>query len=208
MKKCFIFGALNVEKLITKPSQQDLIIAADKGYLNTEKFGITPDLIVGDFDSLGYEPDFPNKIVLPVKKDLTDTAVAINYALDNGYRDIVVYGAAEGKTDHTFANITLCAQVSKKAARIVFFGENTHFTAVTNGSVCFKNGNGRVSVFAIGGSADGVTLDGFEYELKYATLDSFTPLGVSNSFKGESCVVTVENGTLVIMWESDIEPQR
>ncbi len=207
MKRCFIFGALNVEKILAKPAEQDLVIAADKGYLNIEKFGITPDLVVGDFDSLGYVPDFQNKIVLPVKKDLTDTAVALNYALDKGYRDIVVYGAAEGKTDHAFANITLCAALSIKGINTVFYGQNTHFTAVTNGSVCFKNARGRVSVFAMGGSAAGVTLKGFAYELDNATLDSFVPLGVSNSFKGDTSAVTVENGTLVIMWENDVEPQ-
>ncbi len=207
MKKCFIFGALPTERLVVKPTTDDFIIAADKGFLSLEKLNLTPDLIIGDFDSLGYEPDFPKKIVLPVKKDLTDTAVAINYALDNGYRNIVVYGAAEGKTDHTLANIALCANASRCGAQIVSFGENTHFTAVTDGSLKFNSATGRVSVFAFGGKAEGVTLSGFEYELNDYNLDEFTPLGVSNRFNGNVSTVAVKNGTLIVTWEDSEKPQ-
>ncbi len=206
MKKCFIFGALPTENLVVKPTADDFIIAADKGFLSLEKLNLTPDLVIGDFDSLGYEPDFPQKIVLPTKKDLTDTAVAINYALDNGYNEIIVYGAAEGKTDHTLANIALCAKVSRTAARMVFFGKTTHFTAVSDGSIRFSNTTGRVSVFAFGGRAEGVTLSGFEYELNDYNLDEFIPLGVSNCFKGDTSTVTVKRGTLIVMWEDSIKP--
>ena len=207
MKKCFIFGALPTQRLLITPGKNDLIIAADKGVLSIQQLNLKPDLIVGDFDSLGYEPDFDNKIVLPIKKDLTDTAVAINYALDNGYTEIFVYGAAEGKTDHFLANAALCADVSRKGVKIVFFGENTHFTAVTDGTICFKKATGRVSVFAFGGMALGVTLRGFEYELNDYELDEYVPLGVSNCFKGEDSTITVKNGTLIIMWEGDEKPQ-
>ena len=207
MKKCFIFGALPTERLVVKPTPDDFIIAADKGLLSVQRLNLTPDLIIGDFDSLGYEPDFPQKIVLPIKKDLTDTAVAINYALDNGYRDIVVYGAAEGKTDHTLANIALCANAGRCGAKIVFFGETTHFTSVTNGFLQFNNATGRASVFAFGGKAEGVTLSGFEYELNDYNLDELTPLGVSNSFNGNVATAIVKNGTLIVMWEDSKKPQ-
>ena len=206
MKKCFIFGALAVENLIVKPTENDFIIAADKGFAVLKKLNITPDLTVGDFDSLGFVPEVKDKIVLPVRKDDTDISVALKLALDRGYSDIFVYGAADGKLDHTFANITLAAEMSRKGVNCVFLGDNTNFTAVTNGKLCFDGADGRVSVFAFGGKAAGVTLKGFEYNLNNDTMDSFVPLGVSNAFKNDKTEISVKNGTLIIMWEDKTLP--
>lgn len=207
MKKCFIFGALWVEDLIVKPTKDDFIIAADNGFAVLEKLNIKPDLVVGDFDSLGFLPDVANKIVLPIRKDNTDIAAALEIALDKGFSDIFVYGAAGGKLDHTFANIALVADMSRRGVNCVFLGENTNFTAVTNGKQCFKGATGRVSVFCFGDVASGVTLKGFEYNLDGAKLEPFVPLGVSNSFNGDTAEISVDNGTLIIMWEDKILPQ-
>lgn len=207
MKKCFIFGALPIRELLFLPQKEDFVIAADKGYITAKEFNIKPDLVVGDFDSLGYEPEVQQKIVLPIVKDDTDLCVALRYALDKGFRDIYVFGAADGKTDHTFANITLSANVSQMGARCIFFGNNTHFTAVTNGSMEFIGAKGRVSVFSFGKDALGVTLTGFEYNLENASLKSFVPLGVSNGFKKERCKISVNDGTLIVMWEDKALPQ-
>lgn len=207
MKRCFIFGALSVKELFVKPTNDDFIIAADNGFAITQKLNITPDLVVGDFDSLGFMPETDNVVVLPIKKDDTDIAVALRLALDKGYSDIFVYGAADGKTDHTFANISLAAGLSRRGVHCVFLGDNTNFTAVTNGKLRFTGATGRVSVFCFGDTASGVTLKGFEYNLDNAVLEPFIPLGVSNSFNGNESEISVENGTLVVMWEDKTLPQ-
>ncbi|MBQ2746763.1 MAG: thiamine diphosphokinase [Clostridia bacterium] len=208
MKKCFIFGALYPKEMFVKPTNEDFIIAADNGFAVLQKLNITPNLVVGDFDSLGYEPEVDKKIVLPVKKDDTDLSIALKTALDKGYSDIFVYGAAGGKLDHTFANITLAAETSRKGVNCVFLGDNTNFTALTNGKLCFNGAGGRVSVFAFGGNAVGVTLKGVEYELDNATLEAFVPLGVSNAFCGTDAEISVKSGTLIVMWEDKTLPRR
>lgn len=207
MKRCFIFGALSVKDLFVKPTNDDFIIAADNGFAITQKLNITPDLVVGDFDSLGFMPETDNVVVLPIKKDDTDIAVALRLALDKGYSDIFVYGAADGILDHTFANIALAAGLSRRGVSPVFFGNTTNFTAVTNGKLRFNGATGRVSVFCFGDTASGVTLKGFEYNLDNAALEPFIPLGVSNSFNGNESEISVENGTLVVMWEDKTLPQ-
>ena len=207
MKRCFIFGALPIKELFLLPQKDDFVIAADRGFITAKQFNIKPDLVVGDFDSLGYEPDVEEKIVLPTVKDDTDLCVALRYALDKGFDDIYVFGAADGKTDHTFANIALAANVSQKGAKCIFFGNNTHFTAITNTSVEFIRAKGRVSVYSFGKDAFGVTLTGFEYNLENVRLESFVPLGVSNSFKKERCQISVDDGTLIVMWEDKTLPQ-
>ena len=58
--RCFIIGAGDFFGFVQRPSAGDYVIAADAGYKYCLREGVTPDLVVGDFDSLGSAPDFPN----------------------------------------------------------------------------------------------------------------------------------------------------
>ena len=80
MNRCFIFGALSVSALSEKPTENDLVIAADKGVITAEKFNIIPSFVIGDFDSLGFVPSGDNVIKLNVRKDDTDIGYAVNFA--------------------------------------------------------------------------------------------------------------------------------
>ena len=79
MKKvCYIIGAGDVpEKTDIKATDEDLVICADGGFRHNRLLGRMCDLVVGDFDSLGENPDFENKVVLPCEKDFTDMKVAV-----------------------------------------------------------------------------------------------------------------------------------
>lgn len=203
MKRFFIFGALPAGDMTERPCGDDFVIAADGGLEHLLKEGIRPDLIIGDFDSLGRIPQGENVIALPVMKDDTDTGRAAEYALGHGADIIYIYGCIGGLHDHTVANIQLCAGISRKKVPVYFFGDGYTVTAVTDGEICIPaRENGRLSVFAFGAEAHGVSIHGAQYELDGAELSPFYPLGVSNSFTGREVVATVENGTLVIMYET------
>ena len=179
------------------PVPGDLVIAADKGVLTAEKLGAAPDIIIGDFDSLGFVPD-GNVIKLPVKKDKTDVGYAVDYAFNKGYKTFYVYGASGGLLDHTVANLQICADISKKGGRMYLFSDRQRAFCITNEAVTL-DGKGRISVFAAGGKARGVTLDGLLYPLTDAELDPAFPLGVSNSFTGGQANISVKDGTLLII---------
>jgi thiamine pyrophosphokinase len=75
-------------------------------------------------------------------------------------------------------------------------------TVVKNGSISFSAGcEGTVSVFCLGADAQGVTLKGLYYPLEKGKLTSGFPLGVSNHFTGKPASITVENGSLLIIWD-------
>ena len=63
--KAFIYtaGNIQVENITETPKEGDLILAADAGWINARKCGVTPQILLGDFDSLG-EPDVPNGVEL------------------------------------------------------------------------------------------------------------------------------------------------
>nr|MCR5430347.1 thiamine diphosphokinase [Eubacterium sp.] len=116
--RCVIVGSMNVDSRIQDYLEDGFVIAADGGLLNLEKSNITPDLILGDFDSLGFEPEGENVIKYPVKKNDTDMMLAVKKAIDLGYKEIVIFGGCGGRLDHTLANINTMVYALEKGANI------------------------------------------------------------------------------------------
>ncbi len=203
MSVCYIIAAGDCNSIVIDKKIGDLIIAADKGLEHCRKFSVLPDIVVGDFDSLGFVPDHENVISLPVEKDDTDTSFAIKYAMDKGYRKFVIFGGLGGRrSDHTFANIAMLSFISKNGGNGVLAGDGFCITSVTDGSISFDESlQGDISVFSFDEKADGVTESGLKYELYNATLYNSAPLGVSNSFTGQKSCVEVNKGTLIIYFK-------
>ena len=94
---CYVVGAMSLSlSLRPSPAPGDYVIAADRGYDSLMAYGVTPDLVVGDFDSLGYTPQHPNVTQLPAEKDDTDMVFALRRGLELGYRRFVLLGGLGG----------------------------------------------------------------------------------------------------------------
>jgi len=203
MPRCFIFGALPVRELIEKPQEDDLIIAADKGYERAIGLGLTPDIVVGDFDSLGGTPEVDNLVRLNVRKDDTDVGHAVELGFERGYSDFVVYGAVGGLLDHTLANIAIAHDIAARGGRPLFIGEEYSFTVIHNGALKLPlRDSGRISVFALGGTAHGVTIHGLSYEADGIDIPCTSHIGVSNAFIGKKSEVSVEDGDLLVVYQN------
>ena len=201
MNTCFIFGALPCE-IKEKPVGDDYVIAADKGFLCCKANGITPDLVIGDFDSLGSIPDGENTEVHPKRKDDTDSMLALKAGMEKGYKRFIFYGCIGGLTDHTIANIQLTVFAAKNGAAAYMYDENRCITSLYNSSIVFiEDCKGRISVFALDGTAYDVTESGLSYEIENATIHGDFPLGVSNEFTGKQAQITVKNGTLTLIFD-------
>ena len=199
---CYVVGAMPLSwSLCPHPGAQDFLIAADKGYEALEAYGVPPNLVVGDFDSLGRRPNHPNVVQLPVAKDDTDMIYALREGLDRGYRRFVLLGGVGGRLEHTLANLQALAWLTTQGARGVLAGEGTVATALRNETMVFPSSlSGFWSAFCLSGQAEGVTLRNLKFELTDHTLGADFPLGVSNEFTGEAAEVSVARGTLLAMW--------
>ncbi|MEL4105608.1 thiamine diphosphokinase [Oscillospiraceae bacterium WX1] len=201
---CYIVGAGAVPELTLEAGERDFVIAADAGYRHLSVLSAVADLVVGDFDSLGFRPNHPNVIQHPPEKDETDMMLAITEGLRRSYKKFVLLGGLGGRLDHTMANIQALNYLAAKNARGYLLGDGTAATVIRNGSLSFDSGReGSVSVFSIGESAMGVTLRGLKYELKNATLKDTFPLGASNAFTGAPGEVSVISGSLLVIWEEN-----
>ncbi len=206
MKICQIVGAGDFSKEYFEKYENSFIIAADKGFKSLSDCGILPDLLVGDFDSLGYVPNFSNIIKLPAEKDETDTAFAVKMGLEKRCELFLLYGMLGSRLDHSLSNLQLLSFLSKKGKRAFIVDENVTVAAITDDEVHFhEKSKGIISVFALGETAEGVTIKGLKYPLCNAVIKHDCPIGVSNEFIGEKSSISVSNGTLTVLWHGPLD---
>ena len=201
MGTCVIFCAAEFDKLAMPLASDDYVLAADGGLAHVQKLGLTPNGIIGDFDSLGFVPTGAE--VFPVEKDDTDAMLAARKGLELGFRDFLFYGSLDGpRLDHTIANFQTLQFLADHDARGYLVGRDYIITVVKNETIRFEAGaEGILSVFCLGPDAHGVTLEGLYYPLKNGTLTSGFPLGVSNHFTEQAASITVTDGSLLVMWD-------
>ena len=198
---CYIVGAGDCAVLDFEKQNNDFVIAADGGYKHLEKNGIKPDVVIGDFDSLGFSPEGDNVIKLNPIKDITDMKAAVDYGADMGYKEFCIYGACGGRIDHTLANFQLAALVAKEGCGVKIIDGNAVITAVCNGEIEFDSDmSGYISVFSHTDISNGVTIEGLKYELNNSVLTNTASLGVSNEFIGKKSRISVENGVLMVVY--------
>lgn len=201
---CYIFGAGPIAaplKFNPCPTR-DFVIAADAGYNFLFQQCIKPDLLVGDLDSLGFTPEDIELVQFPTVKDDTDMMLAIKEAKKRGFNKFIIYGGIGGRPEFTLANLQILYNIVNSGNICYFVGSSSLITAVKNGTLKFdENFKGRVSVFAAGESAQGVTLSGLKYSLSNAVIKSDFPIGVSNEFINTKGSISVSDGTLFVIYD-------
>ena len=210
MGRCIIVGAGELKSRTIEVRKEDFVIAADAGFSHCRRMGLSPDLIVGDFDSLPKEEqarlerirkEEPQRLLtLPSEKDDTDMLAAIREGLAKGCREFFLYGGLGGRLGHTIANIQCLNYLKERGAsgRLIE-AEETVFL-IRNETVCFSSRQrGFLSLFSLGERAEGVTIRHMKYELDRAEVTNDFPVGVSNEFIGEPASITVEKGTLLVI---------
>lgn len=203
VKNCVIFCAGGFRSLWEPVQDGALVIAADGGLAHAKALGIRPDVILGDFDSLGYVPE--NARVFPVEKDDTDSMLAVRMGLEKGCDRFVIYGGLDGaRVDHTVANFQTLQFLADRGIRGYLVGVTQIATVIKNSTLEFPpDSRGYVSVFCSGAEAAGVTIQGLQYEMTGGRLTPGFPLGVSNRFVGQPAVISVEKGSLLVIWQRD-----
>ena len=206
---CYIVGAAPTEAL-PAPREGDFLIAADRGYEALRAAGIAPDLIMGDFDSLGFTPEGENVLPHSPIKDDTDLLLAIRWAMERGWRRFVIYGALGGRRlDQTVASFQTLRFLADHGAKGRLVGDGWNVALLQNAALRFPStASGWLSLFVSGEEARGVTLRGLKYELTDAALTCGMPLGVSNEFLGCEARIAVADGALFVLWQGDVLPEE
>lgn len=193
----------------------DRLIAADGGAHHCRAMGLTPHVVVGDFDSLSpadvaaLEAGGARLVRHPSRKDETDLELAVRLAIAEGADDILILGALGGRWDQTLANLLFSAlfhsslpsssskEGSGAGARLrLVDGAQQIYLIRGKGEIAGQAGD-TVSLISIGGDALGVTTTGLEYPLADGMLPFGATLGVSNRLTTQSATVTVREGLVL-----------
>jgi thiamine pyrophosphokinase len=207
MKRCVIIGAAPNEEVagIEMIHNEDGVICADGGLQYAVKYNITPDLVIGDFDSLENKnllKNVPYK-QLPVEKDDTDMIAAIRTAKEQGYDSCLILNGTGGRIDHTFACITALFFAESIGLKAQLYDGEMMIYALTKGKMIFSNMNGkRLSLFAFGTEKATVNGKGTYYPLDMCLIDSSFPLGVSNQIVEDEACIELISGKLLVMAEN------
>lgn len=201
---CVIFCAGGFSGLARPLGEDDFVIAADGGLRHTQALGLQPDVVLGDFDSLGYTPTGAE--VFPVEKDDTDAMLAVKLGLSRGYTDFLLYGSLDGaRLDHTVANFQTLQYLADHASRGYLVGLREIATVVSGEILRFPaHREGLLSVFCLGAPAEDVSILGLQYTLEHGTLTAGYPLGVSNHFVGNCGEISAKNGSLLVIWQREL----
>jgi thiamine pyrophosphokinase len=185
-----------------KIDADDFVICADNSFPSAISQGITPNLIIGDFDT-GAPISFPDNIEVqrfPIEKDDSDTMLCIKEAAKRGFSKITVAGGLSGRLDHTFANLQMLAYGASIGLEItVTDGENEVFLLSPGKTVLCKKEGFSLSVFSYGEKASGISLRGVKYPLTNGSLTNLFPLGLSNEITDETAEISFEEGLLLII---------
>ena len=201
MPTCFLVGAAPEAGAAPRVSPGDFVVAADGGLSHLRHWGVQPDLVIGDFDSLqGDLPGGVPCVICPAEKDSTDMELALEEGLRRGFRRFEFLGASGGRPDHTFANVQLLVKSARLGATAILHMDGWRCTALCGPSELKLKGKGIVSILAYGDCAKNVSITGLKYPLAGEDLDGAIPRGVSNELDGEGHI-SLEEGILLCYWE-------
>ena len=206
--KCIVIGAGDLTVGSINVGEDDLVIAVDGGLNYCSVLEVEPDLILGDFDSVGEEQkmallelqkQIPDRVIaLKPEKDDTDMLAALKLGLEFGYTSFQIYAATGGRLEHTIANIQCLLYLKNRDAVGYIMDGNGMIFVMQNEEVKLRNTlEGYLSMFSLGKIASGVSIKGMKYELDNYTLTNDFPIGISNEFIGEEALIRVVDGEVV-----------
>ncbi|MGG1658909.1 thiamine diphosphokinase [Brevibacillus sp. NRS-1366] len=190
--------------------RDDWLVGVDRGALFLVRNSLTPRLSIGDFDSVSAEEmeeieQHSSHVSScdPVMKDLTDTEMALIWALDQQPAEILLIGVLGSRFDHTLANVHLLQKAlhAKIPCRIV--DETNEITLIDRQCTVNRDHFAHVSLLPLTPEVTGITLTGFLYPLANATLRIGDTLGISNVLSEETGTIHIETGKLLVMKSKD-----
>ena len=184
----------------------DLVIAADGGLAHARILGVTPDLIVGDLDSVEAR-DLQRYEQVPVErhphaKDELDLELALTAAWTRGASSATVVGAFGSRLDQSFGALLIAGRLAVEGREVALFAGNHEAHVATPGAVLERAlpPGTTVSLLALGPGCR-VTTQGVKFPLSDAPLPMGSGFGLSNAASDGKVRLTVHSGVVAFLVE-------
>ncbi len=211
MKKALIVaGGSPISKENLSPYFNRYIVAADRGTDMLKEYGIRPDLIIGDMDSVSkegekfIEEENIKREIFPYKKNLTDTEICLEKLIKCGFKDIVLVNTRGTRFDHELASVFLLQKLYKKNINGKIIDNNNEIFYRERGTYNFsKDDKKYISIISLSHESIFST-EGMAYEVKRISIFRENPgLGVSNEIIKERASIKIHRGKVFIIKSKD-----
>ena len=176
----------------------DWFVCADGGANIAARFHCTPDLIIGDLDSIKKETlsVFSNVEVKKLKsQNSTDLEKALTAVIQKKFKNIIVFGATGGRLDHALGNLSALAKFSHKA-HITFIDNAGKFFPV-NHSFEFHLPIGTIISLLPLSRCSGIVTKGLKWNLHHESPELGVRESTSNFNISSPVSIKVQKGQLV-----------
>ena len=202
MNRCVIVAGASINDYPAVKKElraDDFYIFCDCGLFHAEKLEISPDLIVGDFDS-HEKPDLDvETIVLPCEKDDTDTFFAVKEAVKRGFKEFLLVGVIGNRFDHTMGNISILFMLDSLGLKAMAIDDYSEMSVISREPGLVKNCS-YFSILNMDGSAKGITIKNAKYPLDKGEISCDYQYGISNEvLPGETAEISVESGRVLLV---------
>jgi thiamine pyrophosphokinase len=178
------------------------IVVCDGAYKHVQNLQIVPNVVIGDFDSLGeVERDLHTEFIELNDQETTDLEKALNHLLQKGYTDINVVWAAGKRLDHTLNNVATLAKYPD--IRIVIIDDYTRtFVLPKTYKKRYEKGQ-QLSLVPLH-TCKGITTQNLKYNLHNEELSIGARSGTSNEATGSDLVqISYTDGLLALIESND-----
>ncbi|WP_034341879.1 thiamine diphosphokinase [Deinococcus misasensis] len=180
----------------------DLVVVADGGIRHVQTLGLKPDIWLGDFDSApeGTLQAYPElkRLPYPTEKDLLDSEIALEYAIEQGAQKVIFWGALGGRTDHALAMMLLCTRHPHLDLMLHSGNESVHPLHPHHPLILHTHTDQTVSVLAIE-PLKHLNLRGVKWELLDANVERGSGWTMSNTAISEEVKVWCSGGVGVVV---------
>jgi thiamine pyrophosphokinase len=179
-----------------------LVICADGAASALLTYGKTPDIIIGDMDSITdcqLERFKTTKIMKVEDQDTTDGEKALNYCLRQNIRKASLLGGFGNRIDHSIYTIELIKKFHKKGLAITSFTESEKLYLINQTTSLKEKPGTRISIFPIFGDVNNISLQGFDYDLQHANFKFGEFSSISNRIKHSPATIRFSIGELLVI---------
>ena len=206
MNKCVIVGGVkinNTDQIKKYIDETDFVIACDSGIESCKDIGVTPNLIVGDFDSHKKPNTDIEIITLPTAKDDTDTMFATKEAVKRGFSEVMLIGVVGDRIDHTLANVYILSYLQDEGVNGMIVDDFSEMLIISeNGqNISRISDNYRFfSLICLEGKVEGVTIKNAKFPLENGIITPNHQYATSNEvLPGEVAEVSIEKGSALLV---------
>lgn len=205
------------------------VIAADAGYRHLDSRGFVPNIVIGDFDSLGYVPkeDKQSSIQLkedvdagniqnmrvmqyPQDKDKSDLELAIDEALSMKPQILMIYGALGKRMDQTISSIQMLSHIADHRIGVFCVGDKDS-CVVVNGPSEFGLGipnaddiDKTISIFSLTDVSLVEASQGLKWPYTNTAITNSMSLGISNVITANPMKIKVKMGKILLVFSSEL----